>query len=90
VIPHVGGDKVDLGVSVLSGLGGGHVNDLAWSSLDQNVTVLSEGRALHAVAVSAYIPLPRRDHQHHHSRVGLGGTGSGSLEGLVVFLVRHG
>lgn len=25
---HVGGDQVNLGVSVLSSLGGGHVNDL--------------------------------------------------------------
>lgn len=26
---HVDGDEMDLGVTVLSGLGGGHVNDLA-------------------------------------------------------------
>ena len=43
------GNQVDLGVSVLSSLGGGHVNDLAGSTLDDDETVLSEGRALHGV-----------------------------------------
>lgn len=42
-------DQVDLGVSVLSGLGGGHVNDLAGSALDDDESTLSEGRALHGV-----------------------------------------
>jgi len=40
-------DKVDLGVTVLASLGGRHINDLARATLDDNVTVLSEGRALH-------------------------------------------
>lgn len=43
------GDNVDLGVTVLSGLGGRHINDLAWSLLDDNETVLSKGRTLHRI-----------------------------------------
>lgn len=37
----VDGDQVDLGVTVLTGLGGGHVDDLTWSTLDDDETVLS-------------------------------------------------
>lgn len=40
-------DQVDLGVTVLASLGGGHVDDLAGTSLDDNVTVLPQSRALH-------------------------------------------
>lgn len=43
----VDGDQVDLGVTVLAGLGGGHVDNLAWTALDDDVAVLSQGRALH-------------------------------------------
>lgn len=43
----VDGSQVDLGVTVLSSLGGGHVNDLARAALDDNVTVLPQSRALH-------------------------------------------
>lgn len=43
----VDGDQVDLGVTVLASLGGGHVDDLARTALDDNETVLPEGRALH-------------------------------------------
>lgn len=43
----VDGDQVDLGVTVLAGLGGGHVNDLAWATLNHDVAVLPQGRALH-------------------------------------------
>jgi len=43
----INGDQVDLGVTVLSGLGSRHVNNLAGTSLDHNVTTLAEGRALH-------------------------------------------
>ena len=39
--------KMDLGVTVLAGLGGGHIDNLAWASLDHNVSVLTQGRALH-------------------------------------------
>lgn len=42
----VDGDDVDLGVTVLASLGGGHLNDLAWSLVDDDEAVLSEGRAL--------------------------------------------
>lgn len=43
----VDGDKVDLGVTVLAGLGGGHFDDLAGTLLDDDVAVLPQGRALH-------------------------------------------
>ena len=43
----VDGDKMDLGVTVLAGLGGGHVDNLARAVLDHDVTVLPQGRALH-------------------------------------------
>ena len=43
----VDGDQVDLGVTVLTSLGGRHVNNLAWSALDHNVAVLAESRTLH-------------------------------------------
>ena len=45
---HVSSDKVDLGVTVLAGLGGGHVDDLARPALDDDVTVLAESGTLHA------------------------------------------
>ena len=45
----VKGDKVDLGVTVLAGLGGRHVDNLAGAALDHDETVLAEGRALHGV-----------------------------------------
>ncbi|EEQ41625.1 eukaryotic translation initiation factor 5A [Clavispora lusitaniae ATCC 42720] len=44
---NVGGNQVDLGVTVLTSLGGGHVDNLTWSTLDDNVTVLSQSRTLH-------------------------------------------
>jgi len=47
----VDGDKVDLGVAVLAGLGGGHFDDLAGAALDDDVTALAEGRALHGEGV---------------------------------------
>lgn len=43
----VDGDQVDLGVTVLASLGGGHVDDLARAALDDDEAVLSEGRTLH-------------------------------------------
>lgn len=45
----ISGDQVDLGVSVLSRLGGRHVNDLAGSASDDDVSALSEGGTLHGV-----------------------------------------
>ena len=41
------GDQVDLGVTVLASLGGGHLDDLARTALDDDVTVLPQSRALH-------------------------------------------
>jgi hypothetical protein len=43
----VDGDQVDLGVAVLASLGGRHVDDLAWATFDNDVTVLSQGGTLH-------------------------------------------
>lgn len=43
----VDGDKMDLGVTVLTSLGGRHVDDLAGTVLDHNEAVLPQGRALH-------------------------------------------
>jgi hypothetical protein len=46
----INGNKVDLGVTVLASLGGGHVDNLAGAVLDHNETVLAK---LHEV--SAYV-----------------------------------
>lgn len=43
------GDEMNLGVSMLSRLGGRHVDDLARTVLDENVSTLPQGRALHGV-----------------------------------------
>lgn len=43
----IDGNEMDLCVTVLSSLGGGHVDDLARTVLDDNETVLPQGRALH-------------------------------------------
>lgn len=45
----INSNQVDLGVSVLSGLGSAHINDLARESLDDHETILPEGGALHGV-----------------------------------------
>jgi len=45
----VDSDEMDLGVTVLSSLGGGHVNNLAGATLDHNEAVLAQGGALHGV-----------------------------------------
>lgn len=45
----IDGDDVDLGVTVLAGLGGGHLDDLAGTTLNDDVTVLPQSRALHGV-----------------------------------------
>jgi hypothetical protein len=94
---HVSGDEVDLGVAVLSSLGGGHVNDLARSALDDDVSVLSESGTLHPAHELLSYRLPNTAAPHaqvciepsQYSREGLGGTGSGGLEGLVVLFVGH-
>jgi len=43
----VEGDHVDLGVAVLTSLGGRHLNNLAWPVLDHNESSLTQSRALH-------------------------------------------
>ena len=45
----VDGDQMDLGVTVLSGLGGGHLDNLARAVLDDDEAVLPQGRTLHGV-----------------------------------------
>jgi len=45
----VNGSQVDLGVTVLSSLGGRHVDDLAGTVLDDNEAVLTESGTLHRV-----------------------------------------
>jgi hypothetical protein len=42
-------DKMDLGVTVLTSLAGAHINDLAWTTLYNNVVILTESRGLHGV-----------------------------------------
>jgi hypothetical protein len=42
-------NQMDLGVTVLSSLGSGHVDDLAWAALDDDEAVLSQGGTLHRV-----------------------------------------
>lgn len=43
----VDGHQMDFGVTVLTGLGGAHLHDLAGATLDDDMAVLAEGRALH-------------------------------------------
>jgi len=45
----INGDEMDLGVTVLAGLGGRHVDDLAGAALDHDEAVLAQSRALHGV-----------------------------------------
>ena len=46
---NVNRNKMDLGVTMFSSLRGGHVDNLARTVLDDNESVLSQGRALHRV-----------------------------------------
>jgi hypothetical protein len=46
----VDGDEMDLGVTVLAGLGGGHVDNLAGAVLDHDEPVLAESRTLHGIS----------------------------------------
>jgi len=43
-------DKVDLGMTMFPGLGGGHIDNFAGTILNNNETVLPQGRALHRVS----------------------------------------
>lgn len=47
----VDGNQMDLGVTVLAGLGCGHFDDLARAVLDDDETVLPQSRALHGVGL---------------------------------------
>ena len=44
---NIDGDEMDFSVTVLPGLGGRHLHNLARAALDDDVTVLPQGRALH-------------------------------------------
>jgi len=46
----VNGDEMDLGVTVLAGLRGAHLDNLAGAALDNDETVLAKCRALHGVS----------------------------------------
>jgi len=37
---HIDGDKMDLGMPVLAGLGGGHIHNFAGPTLDDNVSAV--------------------------------------------------
>lgn len=45
----INSDEMDLGVTVLAGLGSRHVDNLAGAVLDHNEAVLAQSRALHGV-----------------------------------------
>ena len=75
---NINGDKMNLGMTVLSGLGGGHFDNLARTALDHDETVLPQGRALHGVggrstgigALKSNIMLSKmvesaQEHSHH-------------------------
>jgi hypothetical protein len=67
----VDGNQMDLGVTVLAGLRGGHLDNFARTVLDDDETILPQSRTLHGE--------------------GLGGTGIGALEGVLMLrVVRHG
>jgi len=46
----IDGNKMDLCVTVLTSLGGGHIDNLAGAVLDADEAVLSQSRALHGVS----------------------------------------
>ncbi len=46
----IDGGKMNLGVTVLAGFGGGHVDDLAGAIFDDDKAVLPQGRTLHRVS----------------------------------------
>jgi len=45
----INGDKMNLGVTVLTSLRGRHIDDLTWAVLDADEAILPQGRALHGV-----------------------------------------
>ena len=46
----INSNKMNFGVTMLAGLGGRHIHDLARAVLDDNEAVLPQGRALHGVS----------------------------------------
>jgi len=46
----VDSSQVDFGVAVFTSLGGAHIDDFARAAFDDDVTVLTQGRALHRVS----------------------------------------
>ncbi len=46
---YIDGNKMDLGVTVLAGLWGTHLDDFAGATFDDNEAVLSQGGALHRI-----------------------------------------
>jgi len=44
---NVNGNEMDLSMTVLAGLGCGHVDDLARATLDHDMSVFAKSRALH-------------------------------------------
>ena len=85
---HVGSNKMDFGVTVLSRLGSRHVDDFARSPLDHNVSVLPEGGTLHtATEISGHVHLVLAGTSS--SREGLGGSGSSGLESVMVLFFSH-
>ncbi len=79
----VNGDHVDLGVTVLASLGGRHIDNLTGTTLDDNVTVLSQGRTLQA---SVWNQICRVSYLH---RVGQRRTGSDVFKSFVLFFFSH-
>lgn len=80
----VNGDQVDLGVTVLASLGGGHVDDLAGTVFDADVAVLAKSRAEEAMFSRVRKPTVTPNLPLHG--VGGGGTGislSLDLEGVI-------
>ena len=47
----IDGNQMHLCVTVFASLRGGHIDDLAWTVLDANKAILSQGRALHGIGI---------------------------------------
>ena len=48
-VKNVDGHQMDLGVTVLAGLGRGHLDDLTGAAFDDDEPVLPQSRALHGI-----------------------------------------
>lgn len=83
-------DQVDLGVTVLASLGSRHINDLARAALNNDVSTLAEGRALHgerqrgagAALIEVMVMLQRdTSQQQMHTSRGCDGGGRSNGQG---------